>query len=577
MRLISLTANKKTFRPINFNRSGLTLIVGQQKNPDKVDSRKTYNGVGKSLAVSLVHFCLGSDTNKKLEEAIPDWEFNLKFELNGSTLISSRNTSNQKKITLDGEELTLPKFRLRLEEMVFRLPDEVKGVTFRSLIPRFIRPRKESYVSFNAINGRETDYNRLLCNGCLLGLDLGLITAKHDLKSERDRITSFRDNLNKDSVFREFFTDNKSVDIELKDLEEKITRLNLDLEKFKVADNYHQIEREAEDTKRSLQELKNNEVVISNAITYINKSLEFRPDISEAKLLAIYEEAKSALPDQVIKKLDEVTEFHTKLLRNRLKRLTAERSRLERALTSLRKEIAVFSRTRDSQLRFLGTHGALDDWVATSNYLADLTTKAQKIRDYKDLLQRYSDQTQEINIQLISETKKANTYLNKAKGLLDENMERFRSFSRKFYQDKPGGLTVKNNEGDNQTRFDIEAHIQDDASDGINEVKIFCFDLTVLTGRHNHDVRFLFHDSRLFSDMDPRQRATLFKIAYDLADKTGDQYIATLNEDQILSMKDQFANDEFIRIFSESTVLELTDDAPTSKLLGIQVDMQYEE
>jgi len=87
--------------------------------------------------------------------------------------------------------------------------------------------------------------------------------------------------------------------------------------------------------------------------------------------------------------------------------------------------------------------------------------------------------------------------------------------------------------GDNQLRFDIEARIQDDASDGINEARIFCFDMTVLTGRHNHHAEFLFHDSRLFSNMDPRQRATLFKIAYEYAQKENTQYIATVNEDHL--------------------------------------------
>lgn len=576
MRLLNLTANKDSFKPVFFNKTGITLIVGRQKTPETTDTGRTYNGVGKSLIVNLVHFCLGAGTNSKLEEAIPGWEFSLKFEVDGEEYTSTRSVSAQNKISLNDEELSTTRFCQRLEQMVFTLPSRVKGLTFRSLLNRFIRPHKGSYVSFDRVHDKESEYHKLLCQSFLLGLDVDLVITKQSLKAERDRIKEFRANLNQDSVFREFFTEGKNIEIELQDLEDKINQLDQDLEAFRVADNYQEIQREAQLTKNLLQEAKNREVVLTNAINSINASLEVRADISPEKLLRLYEEARAKLPESVVKEITEVNEFHNKLLANRVKRLTAEKSRLERELKSIREDIATFNRKRDSQLRFLGTHGAFNDMVSVNNQLSDLRGKAQKIRDYQDLLQRYSDQAQEITIQLSNETKRANTYLKQAKPVVDENFNRFRSFSKRFYHDKPGGLTVSNNEGDNQIRFNIEAHIQDDAADGINEVKIFCFDMTLLMARHNHNCEFLFHDSRLFSDMDPRQRATLFKIAYECVNQTKTQYIATLNENQINSMRDQFTDEEFRQIFDDNIVLELTDEGPAGKLLGIQVDMQYE-
>jgi len=576
MRLISLTANKKSFRPIYFNRSGLSFIVGKQKTPEIFDPGKTYNGVGKSLAIYLIHFCLGSNKNDNLERAIPDWEFTLKFELNGKEFVSTRNTSFQDKIYLNGEEMAVRKFCATLETKVFAIPTPIKHLKFRPLLSRFIRPRKESYISFDSVRSRENPYEKLLCNAFLLGIEIDLITEKHRLKLERDRIKTFRENLNDDSVFLDFFTENKNVEIELKDFDDKINQLTRDLKAFQVAENYSEIQKKADETKRTLQAMKNNGVIITNAIENINISLEVRPDLPLEKLIKIYNETKVVLPESVIKEMKEVTEFHNKLISNRVKRLTAEKARFEGEFRSLRKDIASLSRTLDSQLQFLSTYGALDEFVELSNYLSDLKTKAQKIRDYKSLLERYSDQTQEINIALSNETKRANIYLKEAKNLFDENLEKFRSFSKRFYLDKPGGLTVKNNEGDNQIRFDIEARIQDDAADGINEVKIFCFDMTILMGRHNHNMELLFHDSRLFSNIDPRQKATLFKIAYACAHKGDVQYIATVNEDQINSMRDQFTDEEFNQIIKNNIVLELTDDSPSSKLLGIQVDLQYD-
>jgi uncharacterized protein YydD (DUF2326 family) len=156
-------------------------------------------------------------------------------------------------------------------------------------------------------------------------------------------------------------------------------------------------------------------------------------------------------------------------------------------------------------------------------------------------------------------------------------METFRNYSRELYGSVPAGLTVSNNDGENQTRYDIEAHIQNDAADGINQGKIFCYDLLVLLLRKRHHVDFLFHDNRLYADMDKNQRYSLFKLADRLCREAGVQYIATLNEDVIDSVRDR-AGSDFERLFVDSVTLELT-DAPdgSGKLLGIQVDMSYDD
>jgi len=60
MKLIKLEANKDSFKTVSFNKQGLSLIVAKQSNPEERDTTNTYNGVGKSLIVLLVHFCLGA-------------------------------------------------------------------------------------------------------------------------------------------------------------------------------------------------------------------------------------------------------------------------------------------------------------------------------------------------------------------------------------------------------------------------------------------------------------------------------------------------------------------------------------
>lgn len=576
MKLISLSANKASFHEIRFNPSGLSLILGKQANPDKSDTQKTYNGVGKSLAIALIHFCLGSSSNDDLKEKLPGWEFTLEFSIHDRTLISSRATLTQNKINLDGEDISVTKFQSRMAELLFELPAGINGLSFRPLIKRFIRPNKSSYLTYEKVDTKSTEYQNLIINSFLLGLDIDLVSTKQRLRSEAENIRQYKKHLKTDQIFKEFFIGDKNPDLELRDLEDEIERLEKDIEVFQVSENYYEIEKQANRTKRKLQELKNDAVALENAIRNIDVSLQVQPDIPVQKLLTIFEEAKARLPDSVVKSLEDVQEFQSKLIYTRTQRLLKEKNKLERKLDDKNQEISVNGKDLDTQIKYLGTYRALDEFIGLSHHLSNLKARAQKIYDYKELLDQYEIETQEINIKMNNENKRALEYLKINKEVNEKTFDIFRALAKRFYAEKPGGLTVHNNDGDNQIRFNIDARIQDDTSDGINEVKIFCFDMTNLIARHNHHISFLFHDSRLFSNMDPRQRAVLFKIAQEYAANNDAQYIASINEDQMLSVKDQFTAEEFDNIFTKNIVLELTDKEDKSKLLGLQVDLRYE-
>ncbi len=122
-------------------------------------------------------------------------------------------------------------------------------------------------------------------------------------------------------------------------------------------------------------------------------------------------------------------------------------------------------------------------------------------------------------------------------------------------------------------QFDIDAKIESDTSDGINNVKIFCYDLTLLFKGHNHNIDFIFHDSRLFDGIDERQKADIFRTVYEEFSNTNKQYIATVNQNQLDEIKRLLTEEEFQRIITENTILTLTDESDSQKLLGIKVDI----
>jgi uncharacterized protein YydD (DUF2326 family) len=99
--------------------------------------------------------------------------------------------------------------------------------------------------------------------------------------------------------------------------------------------------------------------------------------------------------------------------------------------------------------------------------------------------------------------------------------------------------------------------------------------LTILLKGYAHKVNFIFHDSRLLSDTDPRQIAELFKILNDYIKVSGKQYNLTLNQNQLDEVKKYLTEEEYKSIITDNICLELKDETPEDKLLGIQVNMEY--
>ena len=576
MRLLRLSANKPGFHTITFNKTGISLIIGKRENPDIKNDKKTYNGLGKSLIIQLIHFCLASNPIDEFENKLPDWEFTLEFEIDTEPFIAKRSTANQKQIILNGETITLEKLRSYLGERLFYLEKLVRWLTFRSLISRFIRPKRGSYQSYNDFVHKEEDYPRLLNNAYLLGLDIERITIKHTLKERLDKTDNLRKNIENDDIFKSYFREDNDVDIDIADHEEQISQIEIRLKNYMIAEDYEKIRKAADEVSMQLRTLKNLSTALKNAIKNIEKSLTVHPDIPKETILKLYEEARFNLSYMVVKKITEVEEFHNKLLSNRTKRLFDEKKGLTLRLKDIESEKVRLGKKEDELLQYLNTHGALEEFTALNNQLANLKTKLNKMKTYKEILQEYKNRLAEIKIEFEQENIETNNYLIQAKPITDKNLSMFRSFSREFYDNKPGGIDITNNDGTNKLRFNINAKIQDDASDGIGEVKIFCFDWSLLKAKHNHKINFIFHDSRLLANMDPRQRAILFKLAHKQAASDGLQYIISANEDMLESIKGYFEIDEYRNVIENNKVLELTDKSDESRLLGIQVDMNYE-
>ena len=575
MQLRKVYSNKASFRTVEFNTTGLSFVVAKQKNIGLSEQGKTYNGVGKSLLVRIVHFCLGAraEDYKIFCEKLPDWEFFVDYEIDNKSYTVKRATSNPGKITLNNEVISIKKFNEKMKSLCFDIPENISFLTFRSLIPFFIRPKKESYVAYNKPGKSKTDYQKLLYNTFLLGLDVALAQKKYKIRKEQERVKNNEKNFKNDSLLRDFFTGNKDVVLTLVDLEERIKRLDDNLSNFKVADDYNDVQLEADRVEKELFSLNNHVIMLQNNIENINKNLENSPDINKDNIKAIYSESKINFSENMIKTLDELEVFYEKLISNRKRRLLEQQNKLKLEQRGKKSDVGKLQKELDKLIKYLGEHQALDLFISLSNKNAELKAERDRLQKYQEFQSEYKIKERQFEKDFIELTEDTEQYLTEIESDTVVLRDYFRSLAKIFYPDSVAGLTIECNDGENQLQFNIDAKIESDASDGINNVKIFCYDLTILFKGYNHKIDFIFHDSRLFDGTDERQKADMFKTVYEKFTHVNKQYIATVNQNQLDEIKRHMTDDEFEKIITRNTVLTLTDESDYDKLLGIKVDI----
>lgn len=575
MKLLSLRANKESFHPIIFT-DGINVIVGKQKAPHNENDGNTYNGVGKSLTLHLIHFCLGARKIEAFSQKIPDWEFTLRFSVDGEEYYCTRSTNNQNRIDFSGEILKPKAVQDKLLELCFSQKGTPSSMTWTTLFSRFVRRYRSSYSSYDTFMPRESDYSKILNNCYLLGIDIDLVVAKKELRDRQMAAADTEKAIKKDPMFRQYYLGKNDAELDIVELEYRISVLEKEIADFKVSSNYHELEMEANEKSYQKKELENQRVLVCNCIKNIENSTKENDEVKEEKLLSVYKAANIEIPDMVKKSLDEVTKFHGDLLATRNTRLRKELTRYKGELKEIDCQIAVLGQRMDELLDYLNSHGALEEYVALTKQLSSLQNELNRIQEYQRILKSYRDMKLDIKAAMIEQDKAADTYLEEENAYMDDLKNRYWSYAKRFYPKKKSGLVIKNNMGENMLRYTLEARIEDDSSDGVNEVRMFCFDWLLLNCQKSK-MRFVVHDSRMFANMDPRQRETLFRIVHETCREKDFQYICSINEDALLSFQTMMTAEEYQDIIMSNIILELNDDAPESKLLGIQIDIDLED
>ena len=144
-------------------------------------------------------------------------------------------------------------------------------------------------------------------------------------------------------------------------IQRQMQKTDVDLRRFHVHPKYEEIESEA-DVLARLHDLANHILQLKRLIEFHRRSVEESQPAETIRVRELYEEAGASLPGLVKRRLDDVRRFHVEVTRNRRRYLESEATRLESELEKAITEQMQLSTKQSRLMRFLETHGALEDY-----------------------------------------------------------------------------------------------------------------------------------------------------------------------------------------------------------------------
>jgi uncharacterized protein YydD (DUF2326 family) len=576
--IYSVRSDQPTFKPVEFQ-SGFNMVLAERlPEATKKDSR---NGLGKTTLIEIIHFCLGSNKEGTLAKPeLDDWTFTLEMDLFGRRAQVSRNTAKPAVISLVSDFAGWPEkpsynqklgeyamnatdWRRLLGLAVFAIPemDETRKYkpSFRSLVSFFIRNGAEAFVSPFSHCTKQQEWDKQIHNAYLLGLDWEFVSCLQILKDRTKVLKHLKQEVASGMVpgFRGSLGE---LEAERMRLEGKLVQEQEALSTFQVIPQYRDLEREANELTNAIHGLVNDTVANQSLMQHYQEGLVEVRDADSGQVASLYAEAGIEFPRQVTKRLDDVHAFHRQVVTNRCDFLKIELARLERQINHDKAEVERLTGCRAELMGILEKGRALDEYTALQKRYQATVALLENIKNRAAQLREFEKGKSELEIEQSQLWQQAQIAYSERELQRRRAAGFFNANSEELY-DAPGNLSLDVT----KTGYRFGVDIKRSGSGGIEQMKIFCYDLMLAQLWAGRTTIPLIHDSTLFADVDERQRVKALELAARESQAKGFQYICMFNSDNL--PVNEFTRDFDYRKFIRLT---LTDAREDGGLLGFR-------
>jgi uncharacterized protein YydD (DUF2326 family) len=577
----AIRCDQPSFREVVFT-AGMNVVLAERA--DTSSEKDSRNGLGKSTLIEIIHFCLGATAHRDggiFSVKVRGWTYFLEMTIMGQPLIVSRNTStaeaNRVTVTSRFDYTTAETLDKEANETVMSVeswrdflgltlfsfpPDSSRHYTpsFRSLISYMVRTGKDSYTTPFEHHRKQLEWDKQVNNAFLLGLaweDASDLQEKKEEKQDLDARTRFLAQQVQGNPRRLL----GALEASRIQIRQKLSQEEKELSNFQVHPQYQDINVSVDRLTAEIHALVNANVA-DNQVVELYRSDNEDDGLESAQVERLYAEVGVTFPDKVQRRLVDVQEFHHQVVINRRNFLASEITRLERLIVARKAEIETKSVARATRMEILQTHGALSEYhklqslfFETQGNLNILETRIGEIRGLEQRKSQYRIELEQLQQRMRDDYDARAPQRQRAVELFNSNSE--------IIYDVQGTLIINVT----ATGFKYDVEIKRDGSDGIGNMKVFCYDLMLaeLWANAPASPRFLVHDSIIFDGVDERQVKNAIELAAHTSVDQGFQYIFTLNSDNIPwnEFSEGFNFQDYIRLI-------LKDDTEEGGLLGVR-------
>ncbi|WP_298977090.1 DUF2326 domain-containing protein [uncultured Campylobacter sp.] len=552
MILLSLICDNPRFKALKFNKD-LNIVVGKQLNHDQKD---TVNGIGKSLSLEMLHYMLNATVSQKMKDFLKDYgKFSLSF-IHGNKNYTVEKKFGENKWNINDKKYNQKTYATELNN-IFSQTIKSNKISFRQVFNCFAR-RSGYYDTLRQQGMDINDYNQRLVNLFLLGMDIKLQEENYKLKNALKSLNDAKTELEK--------YEKQAPKRNIKDIEDEILSTQENLNRFIVAKNYNELKERANSLTGNLNNIRNEiyKLQTNMAIKETNLLTSENISIDLEEIKNIYDEAKIFFEDKVFKRLNEAQAFHNQLAKSRKDRISAEIDEIRQRLKELEHDRDMIGDQRDQLLKDLKNSGALEERDVLKDRILTLEKEKKDLEIYSVTLENFQKDKTNIDYKIAEIKKDTIKYIEDNKLKLDAIENKFRDIVKKFYNNNGGSLKITMTQNA-KNLFNIDVEIPKDGSLSIGNVKTFCYDMLLYTLNPNI-LGFLAHDGELFSEMDKRQKATIFKIILDEVRDNNLQYFVNIGDtsfNEILNDDTGILNDEDKKFIESKVILQISEDQNT--------------
>jgi uncharacterized protein YydD (DUF2326 family) len=572
-----------TFKDLEL-RPGLNVLLADKCRG--ATDKQTRNGAGKSSVLEVIHFLLGSDCKPDSifrNPALVDAVFGMELELEGSFVRVERRGAKPSPITVAGDFTRWPiepvvkdnvamlatsKWKALLGRLMFGLGDVegARGPSFRSMLSYFVRREREGgMVDPMKSSAMQQLVDQQVNVSFLIGLDWVIPRQWQQVRDREKSLEELKKGM-RQGALGSIVGSVSELKSDLIIAEDRVKRLREATTSFKVLEQYEELEKEASRLTRVLAELADENMLDRRYIAELEASTVEEVPPAASDLEALFREVGVVLPGFVQRRFEQVQAFHDSVVRNRRlyleSELTAARQRVEGREQEQRKHDA----RRSELMGMLKSAGALEHFTSLQSELAQAEAIAESTRQRHVAAEALVSGQVRLKMERAALSERLRREHSEQDEVLKEAVLTFRAVSARLYEaEMAGRLTIDTTE--NGPVF--EAHIPAEKSKGVNNMRIFCFDmlLMLLSLRRGFSPGFLVHDSHLFDGVDERQVANALAVGAGLAKQHGFQYLVTMNSDAVPStLPSGFHLDDYL------LDVRLTDATDDGGLFGLRFE-----